>query len=151
MRFAYTDATTHVSRLNENRVAQGCLDSRINRVGVSSEVGAAHQQPGQQRQSGGGESRFHQTFIHAHGACGDTAAHVGQPRQFEQALDGAIFAHWAVEHREDDLNGGGSLEQGVGLEVGGPWLRSAEAGPEAGREARLVGGGDEGGVDTGAT
>ena len=43
-------------------------------------------------------------FIHAVGAAGHPAAHIGQPGQLQQTLQGAVLAVHAVQYRENQIH-----------------------------------------------
>ena len=55
------------------------------------------------REAGGGEEMLHGVFVHAGGGAEDAGADVGDVGEFEEALDGAVFAEGAVEDGEDDV------------------------------------------------
>jgi hypothetical protein len=70
------------------------------------------------RQSRGAKQRLHDVFIHARGRAEHARAHVGDVGQFEQALNGAVFAEGSVQHGEDDIDVNGA--------VGGAQIRIAD-------------------------
>src|SRR6185369_9787342 len=56
------------------------------------------------RQSGSAEQRLHYIFIHARGRTEHPSTDVRQIREFEEALDRAVFAERAMENWEDDVD-----------------------------------------------
>ena len=57
------------------------------------------------RQAGGSEELLHGGLVHAGGGAEDAGADVGDVGEFEEALDGSVFAEGAVEDGEDDVEG----------------------------------------------
>ena len=57
------------------------------------------------RQASGGEELLHGGLVHAGGGAEDAGADVGDVGEFEEALDGSVFAEGAVEDGEDDVEG----------------------------------------------
>ena len=53
------------------------------------------------REAGGGEELLHGGLVHAGGGAENAGAYVGDVGEFEEALDGAVFAEGAVEDGED--------------------------------------------------
>ncbi len=52
-------------------------------------------------EAGGGEELLHGGLVHAGGGAEDAGADVGYVGEFEEALDGAVFAEGAVEDGKD--------------------------------------------------
>ena len=53
--------------------------------------------------AGGGEELLHDGLVHAGGGTEDAGANVCNISEFEEALDGAVFAEGAVEDGKDDV------------------------------------------------
>jgi hypothetical protein len=56
------------------------------------------------RQSCSAEQRLHYIFIHARRRTEHPSTNVRQIREFEEALDRAVFAERAMENWEDDVD-----------------------------------------------
>ena len=65
----------------------------------------------------GGEDALHVLLVHADGGREHARADVGDTGEFEQALQGAVLAVGAVQHREDDVDLAECLGHGAGLGV----------------------------------
>ena len=61
------------------------------------------------RQALGGQQLLGELLVHARRAGQHTRAHVRHAGEFEQALDGAVLAVRAVQHREHHVDGGQQL------------------------------------------
>ena len=67
-------------------------------------------------QAGGGEHGLHGGLVHADGAAEDAGADVGDVCEFEEALDGAVFAEGAVKDGKNGVEGGGvKVWRGLGF------------------------------------
>ena len=79
----------------------------------------------------GGEEALHDVLVHAGGRAEDTGADVGDSGEFEETLDGAVFAEGSVKNREDDVEAERrSRRRGVKVEGPGVGLEGDEgAGP----------------------
>jgi len=76
------------------------------------------------RQASGGEELLHGGLVHAGGGAEDAGADIGNVGEFEEALDGAVFAEGAVQDGEDDVKGLGESaalldEFSAGVELNG--------------------------------
>ena len=115
---------TGADRLNEHGVAQGAGGLLLQLV-QTVQIPAAGFHPAGVGDAGGGEEGLGHAFVHAVGAGGDAAAHIGDAGHLQKALDGAVLAVAAVEHREDHVHplrtGAAFLQQqnAVGGSVGG--------------------------------
>ena len=49
-----------------------------------------------------GKNRFRNTFVHRNCTGENCAANIRKIKQFEQALNRAVFAEWAMKKRHDD-------------------------------------------------
>src|SRR5262245_23360074 len=56
------------------------------------------------RQAGGTEERLHDVFVHAGRRAQNAGADIGDIREFEQPLNGAIFAKGAMQNGEDHVH-----------------------------------------------
>ena len=72
-------------------------------------VAAVQHLVGTDRQTLGREQLLGELLVHRHGAGQHAGARVGQADHFEQALDGAVLAVGAVQHREHHVDGGEDL------------------------------------------
>src|SRR5713226_8425454 len=70
------------------------------------------------RQPGGPEERLHDVFVHASGRAENSGADVGNVSQFEQPLNGAIFAESSVQHGENDVDVNGAVGGAAGGSIG---------------------------------
>ena len=59
--------------------------------------------------AGGAEQSLHDVFVHAGGGAQHSGADVGNVGEFEQALDGAVFAKCAVQDGKDDVDVDGAI------------------------------------------
>ena len=99
LRFAHADGRTEVCRFDERRQTQ-----RRDQLGdrVVAEVALVHGSRPHLRNAVEREHLFGLGLVHREGRAEDTRPHVGHARQFEQALDGAVLAEWAVQQRKHD-------------------------------------------------
>ena len=103
-RLADADAGTGVRGFDEDGVAQLCRDAVQNDGAVQRKVGAAGGRPLAVGHPGGVHQRVGDGFVHADGAAQHAAAHVGDARQLEQTLDGAVLAVFAVHDGGADVD-----------------------------------------------
>jgi hypothetical protein len=100
---AHPHRGSHVGRLDEEGVAE-----RLAAVEVRGGGDAAQRHPGQDGELGGGEEALHHVLVHPDGRPEHPGADVRDAGQLEQALDRAVLAQGAVEHREDHVDAGGA-------------------------------------------
>jgi tRNA-dihydrouridine synthase len=79
------------------------------------------------RQSGGKKQGLHNVLVHARSRAQHARTHIRDVSQFEQTLNGSVFAEGAVQHGKDhiDVDGavaGAARERGVGLKRDEPAL-----------------------------
>ena len=77
--------------------------SLMQRFGIGAPLGAEQGDVRGLGQAGGGEEPLHGVLVHGGGGAEDAGADVGDVGEFEEALDGAVFAEGAVEDGEDDV------------------------------------------------
>ncbi len=98
------DAGTEVGRFGEAGEPEGVGDPLGDDVRLALPVAAQDTQPRHLGDAGLGEEGFGDRLVHRHGGTEDTGADVGDVRQFEHALDGAVLPHRTVEDGEDDVD-----------------------------------------------
>ena len=102
--FADADRGAQVRGLDEERVvAERLLDEARASFGIGRHSPRSRVTCGRLGQASGGEEALHGVLVHAGGGAEDAGADVGDVGEFEEALDGAVFAEGAVEDGEDDV------------------------------------------------
>ncbi len=86
---------------------QRALDHRLD-IGLDLRPGGDN--PIHHRDAVGAHDRLEDRLIHAEGRAEHTRANIGQVGQLEQALQRAVLAEGAVQHREDNIQLGQGLE-----------------------------------------
>ena len=69
-----------------------------------SQITAGHQLVVRLGNAQGLDDPLGEALVHARGRCSHAAAHIGQPGQLAEALDGAVLAVQAVQHGEDQVH-----------------------------------------------
>ncbi len=118
--FADADGGAEIRGFYEEGVGELLFDALDAALGVGLPLAAEEGDVRRLGQAGGGEELLHCVLVHAGGGAEDAGADVGDVGEFEEALDGAVFAEGAVEDGEDDVEGLG--EGAVLLREGGASL-----------------------------
>ena len=98
------DAGPRVGGLDEDGVAEFCLDAVQHYGAVQLQIGAAGGDPLAVGDPGGVHQGVGDGLIHADGAAQHAAAHIGDAGQLKQALDRAVLAVFAVHDGCADVN-----------------------------------------------
>ena len=106
--FADADRGTQVCGLDEHRIFQ-FRDHSLDFFWIFLPFAAQNRDVPDDRKSRGDEQGLHDVFVHTGGGTEDTRTNVGNISQFEQALDGAVFAESAVKHGENDVDIDGAV------------------------------------------
>ena len=103
MHLADADGAAEVSGLDEDGIGEGLFDEADGAFGVGAPLAAQQRDVRRLWQAGGGEETLHGVLIHGGGGAEDAGADVGDVRELEESLDGAIFAEGAVQDGKDDI------------------------------------------------
>jgi hypothetical protein len=114
MHFGDADTGPHIGRLDKAGKSQRLLDPGGNLVGPIAPILARDESPGQLRQPGLLENGFRDCLVHSDGRTEDTRPHEWHTCHLQQALKGAVFAHWSVQRREKDIDGLGYAQRNTG-------------------------------------
>jgi hypothetical protein len=83
---------------------KGLVDARRDAGGIGLPVAPIHGLPLRHVKAAGPEQRLHHELVHARRRREDPTPDVGDVRQFEKALNRAVFAQRAVQHREHHIH-----------------------------------------------
>ena len=105
MRLADADRGAEIRRLHEDGILERGFDLRDGLARRFLPVGAQQGDVLHDGQAGLGEEALHHVLVHAGGGAEHAGADVGDAGQFEQTLDGAVFAKGAVQDGKNDVEG----------------------------------------------
>ncbi|CAH0319961.1 hypothetical protein SRABI128_04836 [Microbacterium sp. Bi128] len=99
-------------RLDEYREAE-LVHALADGLGIVAPLPVSHGDVGTHVEPGRFKDHLHEVLVHADGGRKHARAHVAGVGQFQEALDGAVFAEGPVQQREDDVDGAELLRDGV--------------------------------------